>query len=308
MSRPLAAVTGATGFLGQHIVRALADDGWDVRILARRDPTSRFWNGIAPQVIPGGLEDQDALKRLCDGADTVIHAAGLISGTKAELDRVNIDGARRTAAAATASGRLLLVSSLAAREPHLSPYAASKRAGEEAVRAELGGRAAIVRPPAVYGPGDRETLRLFALAASSPVLPVLHPRSRLALIHAEDAARQIAWLAKTGENTAVALSDARPEGYGWAELMQTASSALGRRAYLVRISPSILYALASIGVFGTGWRKGKSAITFGKVKELTHMDWGLRPEEQAIGAPAPRFDLLTGFLQTIGWYRSLGWL
>ena len=76
----LVAITGATGFLGQHLVRAFADDGWRVRILSRRDPISPFWSGLAPEVICGALSDDDALRSLCDGAEVVVHAGGLIGG------------------------------------------------------------------------------------------------------------------------------------------------------------------------------------------------------------------------------------
>ena len=305
----LAAVTGATGFLGQHVVRALADDGWQVRILARRDPVSLFWDGLAPDVVRGDLFDDAALARLCEGANVVVHIAGQIGGKKAGLDRVNIEGARNVAkAAAAATAHLLLISSLAAREPQLSAYGASKRAGEDAARAVLGDRVTVIRPPAVYGPGDRETLRLFRLAASGPFLPVLDPAARTALIHVSDAARQIAAMAESLSPITVTLSDGRPEGYAWREIMQAAADAFERRPRLVRIPAAALYAMALIDEFANNWRRGSTVLTFGKVNELTHLDWGVRPNERAAYAPPPKYDLLSGFRQTIGWYRSQGWL
>lgn len=310
MSRGLAAVTGATGFLGQHLVRALADAGWRVRILARRDPISPFWQGLTPEVVQGGLDDEPALSRLCRGADLVVHAAGLIGGRRDALERINVDGGRRLAAAveARSEGRLLHISSLAARAPHLSAYAASKRAGEEAAKAILGARATVVRPPAIYGPGDRETLRLFALASWSPFLPVLDPRARLALVHVEDAARQIVSLADTGETGPFALSDARPGGYDWTEIMRTAAAAMNRTARTVRIPQMALRALAATEGLYADWRRHKAAFTLDKVRELTYPEWGVQPDERARGAPSARFDLLAGFRQTVGWYRSQGWL
>ncbi|MET0272971.1 MAG: NAD-dependent epimerase/dehydratase family protein [Phenylobacterium sp.] len=308
-SRGLAAVTGATGFLGQHLVRALADDGWRVRILARRDPISPFWAGITPEVTPGDLGDARALARLCEGADLVVHAAGLLFGADDALIRVNVDGTRALAAAAAGAPQVIHVSSLVAREPQLSPYAASKRAGEDLALSLLGDRVTVVRPPAVYGPGDRETLRLFQLAAASPILPTFDPRARIAAIHAQDAARQIAALAGSSPGTGpFALVDERPEGYGWRELMGTAAEAFGRRSRLVQVPGATIYAVASIVAFANSWRKNKAMITFGKVRELTHLDWGVRPNERAARAPASDFSLLSGFRQTIGWYRSQGWL
>jgi nucleoside-diphosphate-sugar epimerase len=305
----LAAVTGATGFLGQHVVRALADAGWRVRILARREPQSRFWDGLSPDVVRGDLFDIDALGRLCSDADLVVHVAGQIGGGRHDLDRVNVEGTRNVAAAARPTGaRLLQVSSLAAREPQLSPYAASKRAGEAAARELLGDRVTVARPPAIYGPGDRETLRLFKLAARSPVLPVLDPAARVALIHVTDAARQIVALGESGLPSTAVPSDGRPEGYDWREIMQTAAEAFDRHPRLLRIPSLTLYAMAFLDEFANNWRPRASVLTFGKVKELTYSDWGVRPGERASDAPPPEYDLLSGFRQTIGWYRSEGWL
>jgi len=307
--RGLAAVTGATGFLGQHVVRALADAGFDVRILARREPASSFWADLEPRVVRGDLADEPALARLCEGADVVVHVAGQIGGGKRDLDRVNIEGSRSVATAVRAtSARLLQISSLAAREPQLSAYAASKRGGEEVARAVLGDRVTVIRPPAVYGPGDRETLRLFKLAASGFFLPLLDPRARTALIHVEDAARQIAAQVVSTSSNIITLCDDHPEGYEWREIMQTAADAFGRRPRLVRIPPAALYAMALIDEFANNWRRKASVLTFGKVNELTHLDWGVRPNERATSAPTPEYDLLSGFRQTIGWYRSQGWL
>ena len=307
MSRGLAAVTGATGFLGQHLVRTLADAGWRVRILARRDPISPFWQGVTPEIVIGDLDDAVALRRLCAGADLVVHAAGLIGGRPADLHRVNVEGSRRLAEAAV-SGRFLHISSLAAREPHLSAYAASKRESEDVVRQILAHRATIVRPPAIYGPGDRETLRLFVLAASSPMLPVLDPGARLALVHAEDAAQQAVFLVNSMENGPFTLCDERPEGYLWSEIMGAAAAVFDRRARTFRLPKAALYALAAADGFHADWRRGKAAFTLDKVRELTHPDWGVRPDERALGTPGPRFDLFSGFRQTVGWYRSRGWL
>jgi nucleoside-diphosphate-sugar epimerase len=307
--RGLAAVTGATGFLGQHVVRALADAGWTVRILARRDPASPFWSGLGPEGVRGDLFDAPALTRLCEGADLVVHVAGQIGGGKRDLDRVNIEGSRNLAtAAAGTKAQVLQISSLAAREPQLSPYAASKRAGETAAREVLGERLTVIRPPAVYGPGDQETLRFFRLAASGPFLPVLDPAARVGLIHVEDAARQIVALAGLTLPDPVVLSDGRPEGYDWREIMQTAAEASERRPRLVRIPRTALYAMAFLDEFANNWRPRASVLTFGKVNELTHLDWGVRPNERAASAPPPEYDLLSGFRQTIGWYRSAGWL
>lgn len=311
MGRRLAAVTGATGFLGRHIVRALADQGWSVRVLVRRDPVHPLWRGVEPEAVIGDLGDELSLARLCDGAEALVHAAGLIKArTRAGFAQVNEEGARRVAAASARAGveHVVLVSSLAAREPQLSHYAATKRAGETAALGLLGQRLTIVRPPAVYGPGDTETLPLFQVAQSGPLLPAFDRDSRIALIHVEDAARQIAAaLQARPVKRLIALSDTRPDGYTWREIMQTAAEALGSRTPVVD--------LPSWAVTAAGWAGALAQLAGanpmlspGKARELRHRDWSVRPDEQWLEAPPARHSLRSGFAQTVAWCQTIGWL
>ncbi len=308
----VAAVTGATGFLGRHLVRALAEAGFEVRCLMRRDPVHPLWRDIEPRIVLGSLSDQAALDRLCAGADVVVHCAGLIKArNRAEFDAVNLDGAVAMADAANRmapSARFLLISSLVAREPQLSHYAASKRAGEEAVAALLGDRLTIVRPPAIYGPGDMETFALFKAAATAPLLPVFDSAARIALVHVEDAATQIAALALDAKPGPLAtLCDENLDGYSWVELMQAASEAVGRKPALVKLPGGVVKLVGRLGSLAA---KGSSAsmLTSEKAREILHPDWSVSPKEHNGRLPAPRWGLKPGFVQTVSWYRNNGWL
>lgn len=304
MARGLVAVTGATGFLGRHLVRELAADGWRVKILARRDIIHPLWRDLEIEVVLGDLANEDALDRLCRGADLVVHCAGLTKGWTAQaFNAVNVEGARRVAQQAT--GRMLLVSSLTAREPVLSDYAASKHGGEEAARAVLGERITIVRPPALYGPDDPETLPLFQLAATSPVLPLLDPQARIAMMHVQDAARQIAAIAALKTPLEVSLSDHRPDGYSWREVMQTAADVFDKSPVFLEIPGFALAIAAAAGRLSP--RSGPAPmISFGKVREIKHRDWSISRGEQPIELPAARYDLANGFLHSVLGYRSSG--
>jgi uncharacterized protein YbjT (DUF2867 family) len=305
----LAAVTGATGFLGAQIVRALAARGYAIRILARRDPVRPLWQGLEPQVVVGGLSDKAALTRLCAGAEVVVHCAGLVKARDpATFRAINADGARDVALAAGPDAHVVLVSSLAAREPQLSDYAASKREGETASAAVLGQRLTVVRPPAIYGPGDRETFALFRAASQSPVLPVFDPAARIAVIHVRDCADQIAALAERRPAGATyALSDPRPEGYGWRDLMVAAAQACGRSPHLVRLPDGLLTLVGTGG--GLARALGATPIlTPGKARELRHLDWSVSPHEQAADLPAATFGLTDGFSDTVNWCRKMDWL
>lgn len=215
----LAAVTGATGFVGRRLVYALTAAGWRVRVLVRRSGAG-MWVHANTEVVVGDLDDPAALETLAKGAEVVIHAAGLIKARSREaFFEVNVAGARRMAEA-VGEGRMVLISSLAARAPELSHYAASKRAGEEAVRKILGERLTVMRPPAIYGPGDRETLALFQVARATPCLPTPgSAAARLALIHVDDvSASVLAHLDGVWTPGVFALGGARPAGYGWRDL------------------------------------------------------------------------------------------
>lgn len=312
--RPLAAVTGATGFIGRHAVDALTRAGWRVRLLLRRDPSGSAWRNSRPEVVAGSLGDKAALERLVEGADAVVHLAGLIKAARrAEFFDVNCDGVSRLATAArerSPGAHFLLVSSLAAREPSLSDYAASKRAGETAALDVPGGRTTILRPPVVYGPGDRETLRFFQVAGW-PRVPLLGPpESRAALIHVQDLARLIAVLASEApRGDVLAAADDRPEGYSWSELLGAAARAVGNPSPRFVQAPQAL--LRGIALVGDLARRGGSAAMLNsqKLRELRHADWAVAPGELARPPGwSARFDIDSGFADAVAWYRAAGWL
>ena len=310
------AVTGATGFLGLHLIPALARAGAHIRILARRDPAHPAWQGIAFEAVRGNLEDASALERLVTGADAVVHAAGLVKArSRAEFLRTNQGGSTAMAAAArrhAPQARFIAVSSLAAREPQLSDYAFSKRAGEDAVRvayADTPGQLTVLRPPAIYGPWDRETLAIFK-GATRPFVPVFG-QGRAAMIHAADAAAAIAAIA-TGEaaaNRLWTLADGQPQGYTMAELLAEAARATGSSPRFIRVPNGVVQAAGHL----SGWwgqRRGQAPLfTAGKAREILHPDWSVSAAELL---PAtihePRIGLAEGFAATAAWYRQAGWL
>ncbi|TAJ70879.1 MAG: SDR family NAD(P)-dependent oxidoreductase [Phenylobacterium sp.] len=305
----LAAVTGATGFLGRQIVRALAVDGWRVRVLSRRDPIDPLWREVTPEVVIGDLGDEAALARLCDGADVVIHCAGLVKArSRVAFDVVNVTGARRVALAAARAPHVLLVSSLSAREPHLSHYSASKHAGERAMAEVLGDRLTIARPCAIYGPGDPELLPVFQAAATSPILPVLSETGRVAMIHVEDAARQAAALAAARPSSRpIVLCDARTDGYTWRELMSAAARACDRTPRFAAVPAALIHAIGITNDF-TLLLGQTPMLTSAKARELLHSNWAVAPEELPGEIPAPIYDLDAGFSATVAWYRSAAWM
>ena len=290
-------------------MRVLSEQGWRVRVLARRDPIDPLWKDACPEVVVGDLGDAAALARLAKGADVLIHAAGLTkAANRAAFGAVNAEGAHRVALAARDVAHTVLVSSLTAREPELSHYSASKRAGEEAMRAVLGPRLSVVRPCAIYGPGDRELLPVFQAAAASPVLPAPSETARVTMIHVEDAARQVASVAAApSAGRVTALCDDRPDGYGWRELMAEAARACGRTPRFARVPKAVVQAIGITNDFTTLLGRAPM-LTSAKARELLHPDWSIAPDERTEGLAPVLYDLARGFSSTVAWYRSAAWM
>ena len=308
MSRT-AALAGASGFLGARLAERMIAGGWRVRALIRRSADGEALQAIGAETVMGDLADAVSLARLTDGAAVSVNCAGLIKARNdADFLAVNRDGAACFAAAAP--GRVIHVSSLAARSPELSDYAASKRAGEAAAREAAGTRLAIARPPVIYGPRDRETLALFRLAMKAPLAPIpARPAARLALAHVDDAAEAIIDLMERPELAGVyAIGGDRPAGYAWGEIIDAAFAAVGRRAPPAQVPAWSLRLAALVSEVAASLRGRPAVFTRGKAREMLHDDWSVRPDEIFPGAPRARFPLAAGFADAVGWYRRAGWL
>jgi nucleoside-diphosphate-sugar epimerase len=299
------ALTGATGFIGGAVAPRLVSAGWRVRALVRSEAAAAMLPaGVEP--VRGALEDLDRLRRLVEGARAVVHCAGAVRGVTAEdFHAVNVEGVARLAAAAveqTRRVRVILVSSLAARHPDLSAYAASKRAGERAL-ADAGVRAAILRPPAVYGPGDREIRPLLRCMARG-IAPILGPRgSRFSLVFVEDLADAIVRLLQTGVDgdEAFELHDGRPGGYTWDDVRAAMARWRGGPVRAVPIPRCVLAVVARANVAMAPVRRRPPMVTPGKVRELSNPDWVC--DNRALTAAtgwAPRIGVDEGIRRTLG--------
>ena len=156
------AITGVSGFVGSHVVRQLAARGHQLTALVRDRSRLSETFPESVTVVEGALDDIPALDRLVSQAEVVVHVAGAIKALDAaQFMEINAGGTRSVVEAAKRAGvrRFVHVSSLAAREPDLSAYCASK-AEAESIVADLAGSMdwLCVRPPAVYGPGEGGTI------------------------------------------------------------------------------------------------------------------------------------------------------
>jgi len=273
------ALTGSTGFIGRALLERVLATGAEVRALVRRASVPRMPSDPRTRIVVGDLGDERALEELVDGADSVVHCAGSVRGWRAGFDETNIEGTRRLARAAASSERqphFLLVSSLAAREPQLSEYAASKRGGELALAQEAGAMPyRILRPPAVYGPGDRELLPLLQWVRHG-VAPVLGPPdARFSLVYVDDLADGIVALQSTeaGSGSTYEIHDGREGGYGWSDVIEIMAGLSGRRARRLPVPTALARAVAALNLVRGRLFRSPPMLTPGKIRELTHRNW-----------------------------------
>lgn len=304
-SLPTLAITGATGFVGATLLRQAVMRGHHVRALARRPqpPAERVrW-------IDGALDRPDALARLTEGADAVIHVAGVVNAADREgFAAGNVAGTLAMVEAAKATGvrRFIHVSSLAAREPALSDYGWSKGRAEQVVGAS-GLDWTSVRPPAIYGQGDHEMLALFQMARRGFML--LPPPGRLSVIEVSDLGRLLLALIDDPESLAQTYEpdDGAEGGWTHAEFAEAIGVAVGRnRLQTFAASPALLRFAARADRLV---RRANAKLTPDRAAYFSHPDWvvdpAARPDPALWSAHVPT---PAGLAATAAWYRANGLL
>lgn len=284
-------VTGATGFIGQHLLSALSTLGHRIRVLSRSGRLSVH----APDIdcTRGCLEDRSSLEALVEGADAIIHLAGATAAkTRADYFKSNAAGTTQLIAATRAQApkaRFVHVSSLAARAPTLSNYAASKWAGEAIVR---GSRLdwTVVRPPAVYGANDTAMRPLWQMLKRGWVPRLGAANARFSLLHVSDLSQALALLVEPDVFAAAAghcieLDDGHQRGpdrgYGWQDLAAVSQTLTHRPARVVRLPQTGLALAAYLSALGGRVRGQTPVFNPDKLGELRHDNWVCRPHDAA---------------------------
>jgi nucleoside-diphosphate-sugar epimerase len=319
-------ITGATGFVGSHFVEALARHGVTARALVRPTSDVGALQRLGVERVTGGLDDPAALRRALAGADTVVHLAGATRALRrATFDDVNATGTLRLVEAMEAeqgARRLVYLSSLAAAGPSspgspfgpedtprpLTAYGRSKLAGEAHAMGREGIDTVVLRPPAVYGPRDRELLPFFRLARRG-VLPVIGPpERRIQMIHVTDLAEALVRAARARAVTGV-FHIAEPEAYTWAEMLDHVAAAVGRRGTRVRVPAAVLKAAAGGSQAAARLSRRPAVFDAEKALELLAEGWLCDTEaaRRELGFEAT-IPLPKGLRDTARWYRAHGWL
>lgn len=299
------ALTGGTGFVGQSLVEHALAAGHRVAALARREQPPR--EGV--EWITGDLADRQALERLSGDAEAMVHVAGVVNAPdRAGFEEGNVAGTQNVVSASEKAGvpRFVFVSSLSAREPELSDYGASKARAEEIVGSS-GLDWSIVRPPAIYGPRDREMLELFK-AAKWGIVPV-PKQGRASVIHVEDLARLLIELLPGGTvvtGKTIEPDDARDGGWSHDELARAIGAAMGKSPAVLGLSRPVMEMAARVDRL---FRGRHAKMTLDRAAYFSHPDWVVSEDARPPEALwQPKIETRDGLKRTADWYREQGWL
>lgn len=299
------AITGATGFVGAEVLEQALSDGLRVNALTRRAQPPR----AKLKWVHGSLEDAAALDTLVRDADAVIHIAGVVNAPDREgFEAGNARGTMAVVDAMRKRGirRLVHVSSLAAREPGLSDYGWSKELAEKHVKAS-GLDWTIVRPPAIYGPGDKEMLELFRMAKRG--IMMLPPGGRLSVIHVGDLAALLLALSGERENSLTRtyeVDDGTPGGWDHKDFGHAIGRAVGRSVKTLATPEWLLTIAARTDRLVRG---KKAKLTPDRVDYFCHPDWVVGKRKQPPKRLwLPQVKTEDGLSATVAAYRLKGWL
>jgi nucleoside-diphosphate-sugar epimerase len=328
VSGPLALVTGASGFVGSHIVDELLRRGARVRCLLRSTSSRRWLEGKPVEYVEGDVCRRDGLDQAVAGADWIVHAAGLTHARNAaEFHRANAWGTENLLDAAGHADprprRFLYISSQAAAGPSLdgtpltedmaprpvSAYGSSKLVGETmTMRAAVRLPVTAIRPPTVYGPRETALLKYFR-AVKHHLRPYLGAARPFSVVYAEDHARAV-WSALS-QDAAVGqiYFVGGPDVTSYEEMGSLIQHAMGTWAVRLPIPPFVLHAGAFAGELAGAVTRRTPFFSREKFREITAGAWivSSRKIRENLGW-APQTTLEQGVRATAAWYREAGWV
>ena len=258
VSDSLVTVFGGSGFLGRHVVRALAKRGYRVRVAVRRPELATFLQPLGfvgqIQVSQANVRYPQSVAQAVEGSEAVVNLVGILSPTSRQgFDAVHVFGARAIAAATKEVGAPLIhVSAIGADAESPSAYARSKAEGEAAVREALPD-SIIMRPSLVFGPEDEVFNRFAAFARLSPVMPLIGGgQTRFQPVFVGDVAAALLAAVDGKAKAGATYELGGPEVRTFRELMELMLREIGHQRLLVDVP----FGLADLGARLTQWVPG----------------------------------------------------
>jgi nucleoside-diphosphate-sugar epimerase len=322
-------ITGASGFVGSHLLDNLIERGHSVRCLVRKSSNLRYVKDPRIELAYGGLDDSTDWDEALADVDVIYHVAGTTFARRAkDYFTVNHQGTEALLAEAVKRRdqikRFVYISSLAAVGPArdgvpvdedtapepITPYGRSKLMAEEAVRvvSDLV-PVTIVRPPAVYGPRDYGIFEFFK-AVKGGVFPMIgRTEKRVSLIHARDLVDGIILAGESEAALGRTYFISSDDNYSMRAVADLMAALMRKRLRTITIPRALAYGVAIVAEGAAALMGKPPVINRDKVTDISQTGWTCSIE-RAKGELGyfPRIDLEEGLRETIAWYKTEGWL
>jgi dihydroflavonol-4-reductase len=326
---PKALITGANGFVGSHLVEHLLTKEYEIFCLVRKTSDLTFLTGLKLEYRYGDVTDKDSLKEVLKGIDFVFHVAGLTKAkTREEYFRANALGTKNLISACFEVNpqikKFVYVSSQAAVGPcgdfnpldenaecqPITDYGKSKLEGEKEVlvfKDKI--PVTIIRPPAVYGPRDKDILFFFRMV-NKGIIPLFgFSQNYLSLIYVKDLARGIILAGENQNSSGKTYFMADEKFYSWSEAGEIIKKALRIKAYKLRIPKFLLFIFATFSEMVARLKAESALVNLQKAREISQRYWlcDVSKAKNELGF-STEYDLEKGAEETVKWYKEKGWI
>jgi nucleoside-diphosphate-sugar epimerase len=328
-SKIISVVTGASGFVGSHLVDKLLSEGHHVKCILRSTSSRRWLEGKPIEIADCGLFDKDALKVVLKDADYVYHVAGIVKAkTEVEYFEGNVESTRTLLEIAAEVNpnlkRFLIVSSQTAcgpsydgkpcneetQEHPITTYGKSKFAQEQLAKTYFDKLPiTIVRPPAVFGERDTEVYLIFKTYKAGLMTLIGFDDKKLNLIHVQDLVNGIYQASVSSNTIGKKYFVASEDIYTWPQVGDSIGRALGKRAFTLRLPHSLVYSVAAVAQFFAMFSSKAATFNLEKARDFVQPGWTceVSKAKKDFGF-SQKVSLDEGIKRSIDWYKEMKWL
>ncbi len=322
-------VTGASGFVGSHLVDKLLELNHNVRIIARKESKLKWIDTSRVEIFNCDYENISLLKEALSNVDYIFHVAGVIKAKSKDIYyKGNVEVTRNllkaTKEANTNLKKFVFISSQAASGPGfenqpkteemecnpVTTYGKSKLEAEKVVKSYEGEIPfTIIRPSAVYGPRDPEILLFFQTLKKGIQPMVGFSEKYVSLVHVQDLIEGILLAAFSESSLNQTYFISSEKGYGWEEIGNLSSKILGKRVIKIRIPHFMVYSVAAISQFLSYFKNEATILNLEKAREMVQSNWvcSVEKAKKELGY-SQKINLEDGIKQTVDWYIKNNWL
>ncbi len=325
----ISVVTGASGFVGSHLVDKLLTEGHHVKCILRKTSSQRWLENKPVEIIDAGLFDRDSLKKILKDADYLFHVAGVVKAKNEEdYFKGNVETTQNLLDILSEVNpklkRVVIISSQTACGPSLeskpvteetiehpiTTYGRSKYAQEQLAKKYMDKLPiTIIRPPAVYGSRDTEIYLFFKTYKQGLMGLIGLDKKQVSIVHVDDLVNGI-YLAATSQTAIGQIYFIGSEiYYNWEEIGEVCHKSFGKKAFTIKIPHIIVYTVAAVAQFFSLFSSKAATFNLEKARDFVQRAWTC-DISKAVNDLGYRqnVSLEDGMKRTIDWYKEMKWL